>query len=378
MITLKSLKLSGYKSIKDIDPPLEFGNLNVLVGANGSGKSNLLSFFGMLNYLTNESLQKYIAVNGGPDHLLHYGLKKTQQLRAVLEFSAPRGVNRYEMNLTYAKARKETLIFTQESADFHADGEEPNPTPLEMGFGHSESALLDPRLNDGTVNFFKRALKGFRFYQFHDTSAEGPLRRSRNEVGMTLPLYHDGANLAAVLYRLKTDFPEAYGTIIQQIRLAAPFFRDFEFELMPGQGSRGDVNVTWRSEGPDYPLSFHQLSDGTLRFVALVTLLNLPPAMRLDGALLIDEPELGLHPAAIQVLGELLDSASEQTQIVVATQSPVLVSCFQPENVIVAEREGHASVYRRLVAQDYEQWLQRFSLGELWMKNLFGGRPQHE
>jgi len=380
MITLKSLKLSGFKSIKDIDPPLEFGKLNVLVGANGSGKSNLLSFFGMLNYLTNDSLQKYIGVNGGPDTILHYGVSKTQQMSAMLEFATETGINTYQMNLAFAKARVKTLIFTEESVDYRAHGQAPHSEPMSLGFGHTESALLAPQFNtNGTASFFKRALRGFRFYQFHDSSAEAPLRRDRAEVRNVRPFHGDGGNLPSVLFHLSVNHPETYHLLIKTVRLVAPFFKDFVFERTEGRAPEPDVLISWTSEGQDYRLGMHQLSDGTVRFIALTTLLLLPEGLMPEGAILIDEPELGLHPRALAALAGLIRSASERVQIICTTQSSDFLSEFEPSQVIVVDRESGATVFKRVDESKLQVWLEdEFTLGEIWKKNLIGGRPHRD
>lgn len=380
MIRLQSLHLAGFKSIADTSPPLKFGALTVLVGANGSGKSNLLSFFGLLNYLTNGSLGEYVRINGGPESLLHYGLKQTVQLSATLEFGTERGTNTYHMTLTAAKARIRKLIFTEESVAFQAHDMVHHEEPLSLDVGAEESGLIDPRFaNREPVPFFRRALRGFRFYQFHDTSGESALRNERCEVRNVRPFHGDGGNLPAVLFEMNQRHPESYYLLLKSIQLVAPYLKDFVFERIEGRAPEPDVVLSWVSEGQDYQMGMHQLSDGTLRFIALATLLSLPEGMMPEGAVLIDEPELGLHPRALAVLAGLIRVASERVQIICTTQSPEFLSEFDASQVIVVDRKDGSTIFKNVDAEKLAVWLDdEFTLGDIWKKNLIGGRPHRD
>jgi len=377
---LKSLYIKGFKSIKELEPPLQFGNLTVLVGANGSGKSNLLSFFGMLNHMTNESLQKFVSLNGGPETFLHYGASKTHQIEARIVFESPKGSNTYAFTLSFAKGVRDELIFTRESLDFQATDKTPNPKPLYLGVGHNESALLSPKwIANKTAKAFKVSLRGFRLYQFHDTSRLSPLRRNRAERRNYRPFHGDGGNLPAVLFQLSIEYENIYFLLIQTIRLVAPFFKGFEFDLVEGPAVEDDVMLSWTSEGSDYRLGMHQLSDGTIRFIALATLLMLPDKMRSDGAILIDEPELGLHPRALPVLAGLIRNASDEAQVICSTQSADLLGEFDPEQVLVVDRKDGESIFTRPDPEKLKVWLEdEFSLGDIWKSNLIGGRPHRD
>ena len=132
--------------------------------------------------------------------------------------------------------------------------------------------------------------------------------------------------------------------------------------------------LNWRSKGSDYELGPHQLSDGTLRFMALATLL-LQPAECLPGMIAVDEPELGLHPFAIKILGSLLAEASDRTQVLTATQSAGLVDEMEPQDVIVANLEEGITTLAGLDQEQLSSWLQDYTLSQMWESNLFGGRP---
>jgi predicted ATPase len=182
----------------------------------------------------------------------------------------------------------------------------------------------------------------------------------------------DARNLAAYLYYLQQQFPEDFKRIEKTIQLVAPFFG--KFALRPQTSNPEMIELEWFEEGEDMPFKAYHLSDGTLRFICLATLL-VQPADQQAETIIIDEPELGLHPYAITVLAGLLKSASKEKQIIVSTQSVDLLSEFSPEDVIVVDRNGNKSILSRLDSSTLQDWLEEYSLGELWKKNLLGGRP---
>jgi predicted ATPase len=156
--------------------------------------------------------------------------------------------------------------------------------------------------------------------------------------------------------------------------LAAPFFDDFK--LRPRRAARDTVvELEWTQRGSDYPFHPSQLSDGTLRFVCLVTALLQPNP---PSTMLFDEPELGLHPYALNLATSLLREAGIRSQVIVSTQSPHLVDAFEAEDIVVVERAEGASTFTRLKPQRLTTWLEKYSLGELWQKNVIGGSPAHE
>ena len=187
-------------------------------------------------------------------------------------------------------------------------------------------------------------------------------------------LHPDAGNLAAFLNALRDSDPLTFRLIVDTIRLVAPFFKDFRFR--PKKLKDIDVvQLDWIQQGSDYQFHPSQLSDGTLRFIALTTALLQPQP---PATVLIDEPELGLHPSALRILADLILQAQERTQLIVSTQSAQLLDYFEPYQVVVVEREKGASTFRRLEANDLKNWLEDYSLGELWQKNVCGGGPVHE
>lgn len=371
MITLNKISIEGYKSIH-ASGDIELRKLNVLVGANGSGKSNFISFFKLLNYAMTGALQTFIGRSGGARSLLHGGPRKTPQCSASLEFATEAGVNTYHLRLFHAAP--DTLIFGEESVSFARRGLPGAPNPRVLGSGHRESALLAPEWSqDRTVKFFKSTLSRFRAYQFHDTSDESHLR-SRAAIEDSRFLYADGGNLAAVLRAIREAHPARYQRIVKTVRLAAPFFEDFVLE--PAREAERTVMLRWRSRTSDYEFGPHQLSDGTLRFMALTTLL-LQPTEWLPAMIVIDEPELGLHPYAVQLLAALMGEASHDAQIVAATQSAALVDEVEPADVLVVDRRDGESQFSRVDPEALREWLTEYTLSEVWLKNVLdGGLPK--
>ena len=354
---LSRLKLHGFKSIQECD--LELTALNVLIGANGAGKSNLIGFFQLVQQLLTGRLQRYASKHGGPDSLLHSGRKHTEQLSAEIYF----GHNCYKFILKPTQDNR--LVFASETLSCD-NGED---WQSESGHFESKVELQDAgsSIYDVTVPF----MKNWRVYHFNDTDDTAPLRQWHG-INDNLYLRPDARNLAAFLAHLRDQHPRHYNRIVKTVRLVAPFFGGFL--LRPRPNNENQIELEWTEEGEDTPCKAHLLSDGTLRFICLATILIQPEELQPE-TILIDEPELGLHPFAIAVLASLLHSTSKRCQIIASTQSTDLLNEFSPEHVIVADRKDGATHLQRLNAKALETWLSDHSLGELWEKNVLGGRP---
>ncbi len=392
MAILKKVVLSGFKSIKQMT--LELRPLNVLIGANGAGKSNLVSFFKMLNEMMGQRLQLYVAESGHAHSLLHFGPKITPQIEANLEFETDNGLDTYRLRLFYAAG--DTLVFAEETLLFRGTGWRGAPKEVSLGPGHQETRIVGEADNgQPTAKVFRHLLNNCRVYHFHDSSATARVRQYCY-VGDNRWLMPDGGNLAALLYRLKSqDGGLAYQRIVKTIRMIAPFFDDFD--LAPGGQNDKYIILNWR-ERYSYELGAHQLSDdhvgtgtgtgetssvvfgphqlsdGTLRAMCLVTLL-LQPENELPDLIVVDEPELGLHPYALNVIASLFKKASNHAQVLVSTQSSTFIDNFDPEDIVVVGREGKESTFERLDAVRLKAWLEEYSLGEIWEKNVLGGGP---
>lgn len=368
MVTLQDLSIAGFKSVRELRN-LEFRDLNVLIGANGAGKSNLISFFRLLNFAMTGALSTYVGKAGGASSLLYFGAQRTPQMSATLRFRTDQGVNSYLVRLAHAAG--DNLLFTEERVEWQPSGSA-QPQSILLGMGHQESALNDKsRQNDPTVRFVRKLLSATRVHQFHDTSPTAHLR-NKCEIDRNRYLMEDGGNLAAMLFYLRERQRDAYDMVLDTVRQVAPFLDDLVLE--PDRLNPQVIGLRWREKGATQELVAHQLSDGSLRFMALATLLSLP-AGELPGILIVDEPELGLHPAAVQVLAGLLRAAAARTQVIVSTQSVTLVNQMEVDDVIVVGREDEQSVFHRLDVAGLQDWLSDYALGELWEKNVLGGRP---
>lgn len=358
------IQITGFKSIRQADIALR--PLNVLIGPNGVGKSNFIALFRLLNQLIERRLQTHIATAGGANGLLHFGRKRTPSTKIELTFSD--AINGYIAALQGAD--DETMFFSAEEVWFHGAGHK-RPFTEGLGSGHRETRLITEQGKAYTkiADWVIRAMRSWRIYHFHDTSAEAKVKQA-SELHDNRVLKGDASNLAAFLYLLAHEHEAHYRNIVDAVRMVAPFFDGFVLE--PLALNQEMIRLEWREKGADTVFGPNALSDGTLRFICLATLLLQP---QLPTTILLDEPELGLHPYAITLLAELLRGAATKTQVIASTQSVSLVNQFEPQDVVVVEREEGQSVFHRLDEATMENWLEDYGLGDLWEKNLLGGRP---
>ena len=354
---LKKLTLKGFKSIESLTD-FELRPLNVLIGANGSGKTNFVDFFRLLRAMADESLQRFVTEHGGPDGFFYLGPKHTRQMAARVEF----GSNAYEFELS-ATAVSQMMI----------DAERTQYSPYTAkirGHGRLESVL---RNIPGIGHYVYAAVSSWTVYHFHDTSLPAGMRREHS-VRDRAGLRHDASNIAPFLLNLCEEHKGSYDLIRDTVRMIAPFFDDFILEPQT-KGPEEKVRLEWRQKGSDYPFHAYQLSDGMIRFICLATALlqPVPPA-----TIVIDEPELGLHPFAIGLLANLIQSASERTQVIVSTQSPALLDLFKPEDVIVVNRQAGHSTFDRPNQDELREWLAEYSMAELWQKNVLRAGPAND
>lgn len=365
---LDTITLKGFKTIQSLEN-FKPGQLTVLIGPNGAGKSNFISFFRMMSWALADAdnLQFYIGQRDGASKILHDGPAVTREIEAELTIATDAGDNQYAFRLFYAAG--DTLIFADERYRFSRLGYFNRAPWHETGAGHrAPNLLVDANAGDMTARTIRSLMQKIVVYQFHNTSDTARMRE-KWYVDDNRWLKEDAANIAPVLLRLKENDVRCYQRVVDTIRLILPFFSDFDLE--PDYRS---VILNWRERNSNEVFSVSQASDGMLRVIALVTLL-LQPEQDLPDVLILDEPELGLHPYAINVVGGLIRAASEKIQVIVATQSLPFVDCFEPEDVVIVERKNRKSTFKRLDMEDLSQWLDDYSLSELWEKNVIGGRP---
>lgn len=365
MPALEKLTLKGFKSIRELND-FQFNKLNILIGANGAGKTNLISFFRLLNEIVERRLQHHVRKQGGANSFLFDGAKTTKFIYAEALF----GLNGYRMRLE--PTVDGNLFFAKEAIWFN-ESHLPTPYVMALGSGHTESKLPEEAdITSGSIpSFVVPALKGCRVYHFHDTSETAAVKQP-HDVNDNRFLRPDASNLAAFLRLLRQSSPARYKRIRETIRLVAPFFDDFLLE--PMAESPDHIQLEWKQLNSASTFRAHHLSDGTLRFICLTSLLLQPTP---PSTLIIDEPELGLHPFAIGILAALIHEASQRAQLIISTQSSPLLDKFEPDDIIVVERSDGASVFKRLDKESLAEWLEDYSMGELVRKNIVESGPRN-
>jgi predicted ATPase len=354
---LERIKITGYKSIRELE--LELKPINILIGANGVGKSNFISFFKLVNNIYEQRLQQF-SLKSGVDNLLHYGRKKTPKIEGYLGF----GNNAYSFRL---EPNDHGGLFIGEEESIYY------PASNNVSFWQNNIAESHIKNSDRTRDRYLRPLlESYKIYHFHDTSITAPLRTPSN-INDNRLLKEDGDNLAAYLYLLSQKSPKSFRRIEKTIQSIAPFFERFNLE--PDRLDESRIKLVWSdNQNSDAYFDATHLSDGSIRFIALTTLLLQP---ELPSTIIIDEPELGLHPVAINKLAGLIKSAAEKgCQIIVSTQSVNLLNNFSSNDIITVDKDGNQSRFSRLNGDRLKDWLDDYSLGELWTKNVINGQPE--
>ena len=314
----------------------------------------------------NQNLAEYSGIKGA-NTLLYFGRKRSPEMGFDLYFDEGDDGNSYAVTLK--PTDDDRLMIADESAYHHI--------PLERSMSLYSKVPIstsskESKLKTDTGAIAQQAVSdmdSYRVYHFHDTSDTAAVKGAA-DVEDNRVLRPQAENLAAFLYWMKQKEPDHFANIQDTLRQIAPFFERFLLE--PSKLNEGRIRLEWKEKGSDGYFNAFSLSDGTLRFICLATLLLQPQLPRM---VLLDEPELGLHPAAITLLADLLSSAATRTQVIVATQSVTLVNQFEPDAVWAVDRQDNQSVFRHLKQADMTTWLDDYSLGELWEKNVLGARP---
>lgn len=365
MPELEKITIRGFRSIREISD-LQLSPINILIGANGSGKSNFISIFSFLQNVKEGRLQDFVGKAGGADRILHFGAKYTDEIEIHLQFREQ--VNQYKLVLE--QTSDGTLYPSEEEVYFWKKSEYAKPYERTLAPFGGEAGIS--RNDLGLIGQYVREhLDRWRVYHFHDTSSSSPMKRQA-KVEDNRYLRADGSNLAAFLYMLSKKYPSSYRMICASIRSVFPVFVDFV--LNPSTLNESFIGLEWKHRNTDEYFDVSSLSDGTLRFIALATLFLQPPELR-PSVVLVDEPELGLHPFAVGILASLVKQASVETQVILSTQSPFLLDHFSPEDVVVADLIDGATKLTRPEKEHLVEWLDEYSLGQLWEKNQLGGRP---
>ena len=369
---IHAIHIQGFRSLADVALQ-ELPDVTVLLGANGAGKSNIVRFFEMLRWmLKDHRLERFVALNGGADDQLFRGSHTTKRIHAetvVQTVTEPGILDRYAFELV--QAHPDRLIFGFEEAERYYVDTNSSASWSNIHGGYTEAELYYAAKSERTdihgecARAVADLLGTCCVFQYHDTDKF----KKKWDAEENFRLLGHGENLAPILLQLEQRHTRRYERLCRQIARVLPGFDHFEIE----EANRTAI-LRWRAVGTDKSFGAHLTSDGSLRFFALATLLNLPPEM-LPDLILLDEPELGLHPAAISLVAGLIKSLSSHKQFIVATQSPLLVDAFGLDEIIVLGlRDGRTEV-RTFDEDEYRHWLDDYSTGELWQKNLIGGRP---
>lgn len=364
---IERVLLHNYKSIKTAD--IRLGKVNLLIGGNGAGKSNFISVFDLLLAVYNQRLGEYVLRHGGANRLLYNGYKESDEIDMLFDFD-----NTNTLYLKLRPSQETSKLFVAESGDyFNRNNSITKNYKDAWNYKRWDNMAEESHIFDSSTwrsGYLKRDLRGVQVYHFHDTSRTSPMRGLCN-INDNDGLRPDGSNLAAILYKMQQLHPQTFLRLEGVIKSVAPYFK--RFKLQPNTFDESSILMQWESEDSDNYFDSFSFSDGTIRFIALATLL-----MQTDrpSTIIIDEPELGLHPFAIVKLAALVRKASADSQIILASQSTNLINQFEPENVIVVDRKNRQSVFKNLNSEDLSVWLENYNIGDIWEKNLIGGLPQ--
>ncbi len=369
-VALDYVTIKGFKSIASVEK-LTLNPINVLIGANGSGKSNFIGVFSFLHAMREGQLQKYVRRSGGAEQILHFGSKVTREIELKISFSEE--LNQYRIIL---RPTDDDSLYPEDERTYFwkkTRYDSPYEDILTARDNGREAGISNPQARS-VASWVRHRLGMWRLYHVHDTSSSSPMRKTA-QINDNEYLRPDGSNLPAFLYLLHRKHPEQYGLIVRSIQRVAPFFDDFR--LRPDRLNEETIRLAWKHKRSDQYFGPSALSDGTLRFIVLATLFLQPDEFR-PSVILVDEPELGLHPYAIEMLASLVKQASKKTQVILSTQSALLLDHFEPSDVLVADRVGSSTSLTRLDPAPLTEWLEDYSLGQLWEKNEFGGRPSSQ
>jgi len=354
---LDRISIKGFKSFDSID--VELGRLSLLVGPNGAGKSNFIQVFELLGEIIRGELELSVGRAGGASTLLHSTSRQAERIDIETAFAN----NGYKISLV--PNDDDALVFEREVPWFIDRTKYTEPFTEDLGAGHRESRL--PTSSKRVANWVLRRMSPWFVYHFHDTSRSAPVKK-KGDINDNDGLRNDASNLAAFLYRLQETDRSSYDRIVDAVRSVAPFFDDFR--LRPDRINAERIQLEWKQRSSTAYFGPNALSDGTLRFICISALLLQPEPPSL---ILLDEPELGLHPYAINLVAEMLEACSEQ--VIVSTQSVTLLNRLDITDVLIAEQVDGATTLTRPDPDGLDAWLGEYGLGEMWEKNLIGGRP---
>ena len=383
------IHVQGFRRLHDVD--LKLRPLNVLIGANGCGKTSLLDVFTLLSASASGELKATLGEYGGLDPNLTALSSIPGEKAPFMRFELDRTsddfpVVKYAISL---KARGTAYHIPEERLTQHIDESKPEPMkhiesthgrvryfdPGEKGLkapewehDPTESALSQVLKMYQQPERFRQVLGSSTHYHVLDVGVRAPVRLPQKMQEASLP-GQDGEDLLPCLYWMREAAPERFEVIEDTLRVAFPAFERLNFPPV----ASGMLAMSWKETTSKSPFFAHQLSEGTLRFLWLVTLLYSPG---LTEVTLIDEPEVSLHPELLSILADCMRDAARRTQLIVATHADRLVRFLKPEEVVTfdVEEEG-ASTATRAEDLDLDAWLKEYTLDQVWQHGRMGGRP---
>ncbi|MBI3241459.1 MAG: AAA family ATPase [Chloroflexi bacterium] len=385
---LTRIEIENYRSLRHVE--LDMPGLTVLIGPNGSGKSNFLDVFNLMaqaaagQFENNLPIDDILTFRGGKSALFSFSFE--------FSFASERGISYETTPVQYKLVLHRVGSVKSEQVSQASIPSKTVPLDLMRSDGHkamfrnmsskkeeqkelqSTYELAIYQVKDYTAYPIPYKLlnhfENWTFYQPFRVDADAPVRGSQT-ARSSIRLLPDGSNLTPVLHTIQSDYPVIWDEICETLKNVYEGFHHISF---PAEGGDGKIVLRWweRPFEKDYGFSANLLSDGTLRLLCLLAILKTPNPPPL---ICIEEPEIGLHPDWIELVAELLESAATRTQVIVATHSPQLVSYVKPEHVVVVEKEDGGTTLSRLTETELAGWLDKFTLGDLWLAGHIGGRP---
>jgi predicted ATPase len=389
MTHFEKLHIDGFRRLYEID--LKLKPLNVVIGANGSGKTSLLDVFLLLAASASGKLKETMSDLGGIGANITNLMAARGENERFVSFDLEMGVSGY-------KPIEYGLAIVPVGVGYRISGER-----LNQWRDNKSEPFTHIHANDGFVRYFEpKTKKGFvrpnwdydqaesalsqvpkmfqepeefrnrlassTHYHVLDVSSRAPIRLPQQMRDAQLP-GHDGEDLVSCLYTLRETDPDRFETIEATLRAGFPDFERLNFPPV----AAGTLAMTWKDKTSKNPFFMHQLSEGTLRFLWLATLLQSPG---LTAVTMIDEPEVSLHPELLSLLADLLREASARTQLIVATHADRLIRFLKPSEVVtISMNDEGAAEATRADELDLEKWLQEYTFDEVWRMGRMGARP---
>jgi predicted ATPase len=374
---IEKIRLRNILSFGDKGEEITLEPLNIIIGQNASGKSNLVDVVKLLRSLPQDKgLVNFISKNGGISEWIWKGINSdeiatiqtTMQVGATFEAIYSIDVMSGNSQRLYVTEEMLKLLrLNKESENFEINRND----IATIGEKREEALLFNienliPQKLDLIYYFFRANVQKINAFTDLQTNRSSNIRKPQPPDALNEFLEEDGSNLALVLNDLEHR-GDTKDKIVENLKKFNPRIKDYSIRILGGT-----VQLFIREEGLEKPISAMRLSDGTLRYLCLLAILCHPEPPPL---ICIEEPETGLHPDILPTIAELMIEASQRTQLIVTTHSDILVSSFSahPEAVLVCEKDEDGTHFKRLEAEKLKVWLEEYTLGEAWLRGAIGG-----